>query len=256
MPQLIVEAIAPVGSWRPPEAMTFHRTYPLAPYTSVVGMLGAAMGLELAVAFAFVKEHAVQIGIGGWSSGMMKDLWKIQKLGDKAAVGSAILLREHCVDVRLVLVFAADNSSTLQQIQQGFECPQFPLTAGQSDSLLRISATKIVDQATVKSETVHSVLLYGELTPEYRTAVDLAKVPLTHTIRAPVVERIPTSFSFDEKGHRLLSGRALVTFVADPVRVPIEHCVTGYAVETQSSFLRSRPFGCEDLPWIIPVHQF
>lgn len=256
MPQLIVEAIAPVGSWRPPEAMTFHRTYPLPPYTSVVGMLGAAMGLELSDAFTFVKEKAVQLGVGGWSSGLMKDLWKIQKLGEKAEVGSAILLREHCVDVRLVLLFAAENLSTLQRIQEGFDCPAFPLTAGQSDSLLRIAATKIVDQATVESETVHSALLYGELTPEYRTAVDLATVPLAHTIRAPVVERIPTSFSFDEIGNRLLAGRALVTFVADPVRVPVEHCVTGYVVETQSSFLRSRPFGCENLPWIIPVHQF
>jgi len=241
MPQLIVEAIAPVGSWRPPEAMTFHRTYPLPPYTSVVGMLGAAMGLELPDAFAFVKADAVQIGIGGWSSGLMKDLWKIQKLGEKAEVGSAILLREHCVDVRLVLLFAADDRQTLQRIQQGFDCPAFPLTAGQSDSLVRITATQIVDQETVESETVHSALLYGELTPEYRTAV---------------VERIPTSFSFDDKGNRLLAGRALVTFVADAVTVPKEHRITGYAVETQSSFLHSRPFGCEKLPWIIPVHQF
>ena len=256
MPQLIVEAIAPVGSWRPPEAMTFHRTYPLPPYTSVVGMLGAAMGLELPDAFAFVKADAVQIGIGGWSSGLMKDLWKIQKLGEKAEVGSAILLREHCVDVRLVLLFAADDRQTLQRIQQGFDCPAFPLTAGQSDSLARITATQIVDQEMVESETVHSALLYGELTPEYRTAVDLATVPLAHTIRAPVVERIPTSFSFDEKGNRLLAGRALVTFVADAVTVPKEHRITGYAVETQSSFFRSRPFGCENLPWIIPVHQF
>lgn len=256
MPQLIVEAIAPVGSWRPPEAMTFHRTYPLPPYTSVVGMMGAAMGLELAEAFAFVKEQAVQLGVGGWSAGLMKDLWKIQKLGEKAEVGSAILLREHCVDIRLVLLFVANDVSTLQRIQQGFDCPAFPLTAGQSDSLVRVTATQIVDQEKVESETVHSTLLFGELTPDYRTAVDLATVPLAHTIRAPVVERIPTSFSFDEKGHRLLAGRALVTFVADAVTVPKEHTVTGYAVQTRSSFFRSRPFGCENLPWIIPVHQF
>ncbi|MEZ6127250.1 MAG: CRISPR-associated protein Cas5 [Planctomycetaceae bacterium] len=256
MPQLIVEAIAPVGSWRPPEAMTFHRTYPLPPYTSVVGMMGAAMGLELADAFAFVRDQNVQLGVGGWSSGLMKDLWKIQKLGDKGSVGSAILLREHCVDVRLVLIFASENLPTLQRIQLGFNAPTFPLTAGQSDSLVLVTATRIVDQKTVESDTVHSALLYGELTPQYRTSVDLTAVPLAHTIRAPVVERIPTSFTFDEKGHRLLCGRALVTFVADAVTVPKEHQVTGYVVQTQSSFFRSRPFGCENLPWIIPVHQF
>jgi CRISPR-associated protein Cas5t len=256
MPQLIVEAIAPVGSWRPPEAMTFHRTYPLPPYTSIVGMLGAAMGIELYEAFAFVKAKNVQLGVGGWSAGMMKDLWKIQKLGDKAEVGSAILLREHCIDVRLVLLFDANSSKTIESLKSAFEHPLFPLTAGQNDSILRVVATQIVDLLTVEKSTIHSVMLFTELTPEYRTAVDLHALPLTHTIRAPIVERIPSTFSFDETGKRQLSGRSLVTFVADPVTVPTEHCVTGYQVETKSSFLRSRPFGCEGLPWIIPVHQY
>jgi CRISPR-associated protein Cas5t len=256
MPQLIVEAIAPVGSWRPPEAMTFHRTYPLPPYTSLVGMLGAAMGVELQEAYTFVKDQDVQLGVGGWSAGMMKDLWKIQKLGEKVEVGSAILLREHCVDVRLVLLFEAISSKTLESLKRAFEQPFFPLTAGQSDSILRVVATQIVDLPKIEKDTIHSVMLFTELTPEYRTAFDLNALPLTHTIRAPIVERIPSTFSFDEIGRRQLSGRSLVTFVADPVTVPKEHCITGYEVETKSSFLRSRPFGCEGLPWIIPVHQF
>jgi len=255
MPQLIVEAIAPIGSWRPPEAMTFHRTYPLPPYTSVVGFMGAALGLSLPDAFLFVKDHGTRVGIGGWSSGLMKDLWKHQKLGDKETI-SAILLREHCIDVRLLFVFAADNPDVLERLKRSFDCPVFPLTAGQSDAMLRVVATHLTDHSTVESVTVHSTLLYNELTPDYRTALDLANVPLTHTIRAPIVERIPIAFDFDEFGNRVLSGRALVTYVTDPVTVPHEHRVTGYLVETRSAFLTCRPFGCEELPWIIPVHQF
>jgi CRISPR-associated protein Cas5t len=255
MPQLIVEAIAPVGSWRPPEAMTFHRTYPLPPYTSLVGMMGAAMGVGLPAAFEFIRTEEVRLGVGGWSSGQMKDLWKIQKLGEKAEVGNAILLREHCVDIRLAIVFDA-SASAIASIKNAFERPVFPLTAGQSDSMLRVVNTQSTDRSTVETELVHSVMLYGELTPDYKTAMDLDSLPLTHSIKAPTVERIPTSFAFDESGNRQLASRSLVTFVADPITVPHADSIVGFKVDTKSSFLNERPLSCVDKPWIIPVHRF
>lgn len=57
MPVVIIEMIAPVGSWRAPEAMTYHRTYPLPPPTAQVGLLGAACGMSFAEAFGFVAKH-------------------------------------------------------------------------------------------------------------------------------------------------------------------------------------------------------
>ena len=79
---VIVEAAAPVGSWRPPEALTYHRTLPLPPYTTLVGMLGAALGLGLPDAYRFVAERDL-LGVGGWHEGEMRDLWRFQKLGEK-----------------------------------------------------------------------------------------------------------------------------------------------------------------------------
>ncbi len=80
MPIVIVEAVAPMASWRPPEALTYHRTLPLPPYTTQVGLLGAAPGFALADAYRFVVDHGLRLGVGGWHQGKARDLWKFQKL--------------------------------------------------------------------------------------------------------------------------------------------------------------------------------
>src|SRR4051794_4036593 len=100
----VVEAVAPVASWRPPEALTYHRTLPLPPYTSLVGMLGAALGLVLSEAYRFVSEKGIRLGVGGWHEGQARDLWKYQKLEsivEGKAIKTDVLLREHWIDVRL-----------------------------------------------------------------------------------------------------------------------------------------------------------
>src|SRR3954453_22627516 len=97
MPVVMVEAVAPVGSWRPPEALTYHRTLPLPPYTSLVGTLGAALGLALPAAYRFVADRGIRLGVGGWHEGHARDLWKFQKLelaSEAKGIKTDVLLRE------------------------------------------------------------------------------------------------------------------------------------------------------------------
>src|ERR1017187_9103950 len=104
---VIVEAIAPVASWRPPEALTYHRTLSLPPYTALVGTLGAALGFVLPEAYRFIAEEGLRLGVGGWHAGQARDLWKFQKLESVAeakAIKTDVLLREWWTDVRLALV--------------------------------------------------------------------------------------------------------------------------------------------------------
>src|SRR6059058_2442297 len=94
---VVVEAVAPVASWRAPEALTYHRTLPLPPYTSLVGTLGAALGLGLPDAYTFVSERSLRLGVGGWHEGQGRDLWKFQKLESVAEgkdIKTDVLLRE------------------------------------------------------------------------------------------------------------------------------------------------------------------
>ena len=260
---VIVEAIAPVASWRPPEALTYHRTLPLPPYTTLVGMLGAAMGLDLPSIYRHVAEHNLRLGVGGWHDGHARDLWKFQKLelrDEGKEMNTDIVLREYWIDTRLVLVVETQDAQTAEHVADAFRRPAFPLTAGPSDALMKVVAVRVEKAKPIDERRLAHVLVPRELTPRYGLFEELAKIPLSRGIRAPSVERLPTGFAFEPDVPRRLLGRALVTFVADPIVLAEgEEPVSGYRVEPQSTFLARSPkylLWKDQFPWIIPVHRY
>jgi CRISPR-associated protein Cas5t len=263
MPIVVAEAVAPVASWRPPEALTYHRTLPLPPYTALIGVVGAALGLELAEAYRFVADHGLRLGVGGWCEGRARDLWKYQKLESIAegkAITSDVLLRELWIDARLVFVVECGDDADAEIVARALSRPRYPLTAGTSDALLKVVAVRLDHEAPRSSRLLAFSMVYGELSPKYKLAEALDKIPLSRVIRAPSVERLPTGFVFDPVDPRRLSGRDLVTFVSDPIELEdgVEPIV-GYAVKPVSRVLReSSAFQSlgEDRPWIIPVHRY
>src|SRR3954469_1266781 len=146
MPIVVAEAVAPVASWRPPEALTYHRTLPLPPYTSLVGVVGAARGLSLPDAYRFVADSGLRLGVGGWSEGRARDLWKYQKLesiSEGKEITSDVLLREYWIDARLVLVVECPDEPTAESIADGLRRPRYPMTAGTSDALLKVTDVRV-----------------------------------------------------------------------------------------------------------------
>jgi CRISPR-associated protein Cas5t len=258
MPIVVVEAVAPVASWRPAEALTYHRTLPLPPYTTQVGMLAAALGLPLEAGYRFVAEHALQLGVGGWHGGHARDLWKHQKLSGEGHV-SDILLRELWTDARLALVIEAPNTETAERVADAYRRPAYPLTAGTSDALMHAVTARVEEIGP--QPTIHLIhtLVYGEISLDYKPYFELKDIPLTHTVRAPTVEHLPTGFTFDEEGQRQLGGRALVTFVADAIELqPNVPPVVGYRVVPQTQPMRSEyeRWKKGELEWTIPVHRY
>lgn len=256
---VIVEAAAPVASWRVPEALTYHRSLPLPPYTTLVGMLGAALGLALPGAYQFLKEHRIRLGVGGWSEGQGRDLWKFQKLKDKE-VESDVLLREFWVETRLALVIEAQDEETAQIIGRAFQSPAFPLTAGPSDSLLKAVAVRVEALDPVSTRSLAYTLIFREISPRYGLHDSWEDLPIHRTIRAPAIERLPSGFAFEADSPRRLLARETVSFIADPIDLDLgEEEIQGYRVTPQSRFLRESPTYStwkEKLPWIIPVHRY
>lgn len=263
MPIVVAEAVAPVASWRPPEALTYHRTLPLPPYTALVGVVGAALGLGLEEAYRFVADRGLRLGVGGWCEGRARDLWKYQKLESIAEgkeIKSDVLLREQWIDARLVFVVECAEDDTAESVAHALIRPNYPLTAGTSDALLKVTAVRVDREPPLSSRRLACCMVYGELPARYKLAEDFDKIPLSRMIRAPSVERLPTGFVFDPVDPRRLSGRDLVTFVADPIELEDDvEAVTGYAVEPMSRLLRESP-AYQALggvrPWIIPVHRY
>ena len=259
MSVVIIEAAAPVGSWRPPEALTYHRTLPLPPYTSLVGMLGAALGLGLPDAYRFIAERGLRLGVGGWHEGRMRDLWKFQKLGDKE-VKTDVLLRECCTDVRLALVVETADQATAGTVADAFRAPAYPLTAGPNDALLKAVAVRVEDAEPVAARVLAHVLVFREISPQYELYESLQDIPFHRTIRAPAIERLPIGFAFEPDGRRQLLGRGLVSFVADAITLAEDdESIVGYRVEPQSQILRrSQTFSTwkDGFSWTIPVHRY
>jgi len=256
---VIVEAAAPWASWRPPEALTYHRSLPLPPYTTLVGLLGASLGLGLPEAYRYVEQHQIRLGVGGWCEGQARDLWKFQKLKDKE-VESDVLLREVWIEARLAFVFETADPLTCQNVADSFKAPAFPLTAGSSDALLKAVAVSREQAEPVSTRTLAYALVFREIRPNYELHGSIDEIPLHRSIRAPTVERMPTGFWFELDGRRRLGGREIISFVGDPVELhPSDAEVIGYRVAPRSPFLQSSPtFAAwkEKLPWIIPVHRY
>lgn len=261
MPEVvIIEAVAPVASWRPPEALTYHRSLPLPPYTTLVGMLGAAMGLGLADSYQLVAEQSLRLGVGGWCEGQARDLWKFRKFKGDREVESDVLLREWGIDARLALVIESPDSALARELAEAFAGPAFPLTAGPSDALLKVVSIQAVPGGPVEARSLAYTQVFREIRPRYQLHGTWADLPIHRTIRAPSIERLPTGFSFEADGKRQLAGRSVVSFVADPIDLdPDDSPVVGYPVVPRSTGLRdSRIFAPwkEKLPWIIPVHRY
>lgn len=256
---VVVEAAAPWASWRPPEALTYQRCLSLPPYTTLVGMLGAALGLGLPETYRFIEDRSIRLGVGGWFEGHARDLWKFQKLKDKE-VESDVLLREVRIDARLVLVFEILDPLVTRTVADAFKAPAFPLTAGPSDALLKVVGVRAESIEPVATRSVVHTLIFREILPSYDLHGSLDELPLHRSIRAPLVERLPTGFGFEPDGRRRLAGRAIVSFVGDAINLdPRDDAVVGYPVTPRASILRSSPTFTawqERPPWIIPVHRY
>src|SRR5690606_32592568 len=88
-----IKAYSETASFRLPETHTFQKTLPLPPLTSIIGLLGAAMGLSYAESSKFYYSNHLKVGVIGTSQSRVNDLWKYQKIKSKETV-SAVLTRE------------------------------------------------------------------------------------------------------------------------------------------------------------------
>ena len=257
---VIIEAVAPWASWRPPEALAYHRTLPLPPYTTQVGLLGAALGLALRDAYEFVGDHGLRLGVGGWHDGRARDLWKFQKLERAEKDGSDagdILIRECWIDSRLVFVVEGPDTSTVSRIAKAYREPAYPLTAGTSDALLQPMVVRIEETAEEPTRQLIHALIYQEISPLYRPYENIMDVPLTRMVQAPSIENLPTGFLFDDDGTRRAAHRTLVSFVADAIELDESvPPVLGYRIVPHSRPLRSGYDTWKGLPWTIPVHRY
>lgn len=227
------------ASFRVPETHTFHQTLPLPPKTTVIGMVGAALGLSLPEAHEFVTRHGLRVGVHGSHKGLMRDLWNYRKVTGKEKGYTpediqnrrhySILIREYLTDCDFTFSFGAESAEFLEMVRKAMKAPIFALTAGNSDDLLKITAISSI--ARVNAEPLarfDHTILPGDLSAECTPAIDFRQLPVTQTVDTPQVFLLPTAFTFEGE-QRTVTERRTFTFVGSPVNLKTP--VTGYAID-------------------------
>lgn len=213
-----VEGIASTASFRIPESHTFQQTLPLPPITTLIGLVGAALGLGFEDAMRFREDNGLYLGVIGKHNGQFRDLWKYHKIKTGKVI-SDVLLREYLVDFRMKVAIGSEDTKVVAQVREGFLNPCYALTAGNSDDLLKICEVGQVKdiKGSLYSEFQNTVLL-GDHTGVYEPILDLKNTPITETICAPQVFLLPTAFSFIGNERRV-TRKEHFTFVGSPIRL-------------------------------------
>jgi len=218
MHSFIISAFATTASFRIPESHTFQQTLPLPPITTLTGLMGAALGLNFENAMKFKKEKGIGFGVIGSNNGEMRDLWKYNKVKAGESLKD-VLIREYLTNFSMIIAVGSEDKETLSEIKDCFYQPQYALTAGNSDDLLKVcNISKIVVAKEEQYADFKNTVLPGDKIFQYKSLIDLKNTPITYTVKAPQVFLLPTAFKFNGEERRV-SKREQFTFVGSPIRL-------------------------------------
>jgi len=214
----LIKGFSITASFRIPESHTFQQTLPLPPVTTLIGLMGAAMGLSFEEVMAFKEKNRISFGVIGSTLGEMRDLWKYNKV-KTSEIRKDILIREYLTDFSLFVGIFSEQREDLIQIRNSFCNPKYALTLGNSDDLLKITyISGVVNTETCQCAKFENTILPGNMILEYESAQDITNLPITYKVRAPQVFLLPVSFDFNETKRKIKERREF-TFVGSPIRL-------------------------------------
>lgn len=196
----------------------YHRTYPLPPPTTIVGFLGAALGLSDSELW---KEHN---GLSNISfavlslrkPGFAKDMWSVQKIKGGKISERSPYFRELLFYPEYLFLFRGDYH-VLEHLEEAFKNPQYALSLGREDEIVRVS--ELAWKTVVWGEPV----FYGTILPyDVRERGFSPIIEEGIFIEPPIIEKLPTSFSVDKKGVRHPQNKKLYSFIPESLKITVE----------------------------------
>lgn len=161
-------------SFRQPQAVNVHVTYPFPPPTTLYGMLNAARGKPQDWC---EDREAWQLSIVIERNGMFLETFsKIFKPAREAGplFDRTILIRQKLLNARYSVYLKADVP-LLTEALQALKNPYWPLYLGESDDLVDIINPRIVETQPQQVTSVHSII------PGFVEGCQLVNVPNQYT---------------------------------------------------------------------------
>ncbi|WP_231682803.1 CRISPR-associated protein Cas5 [Phosphitispora fastidiosa] len=210
---------AETASFRDPSGQLYHATFPLPPLSTLIGIAGAAIGMDFQQIWEFFKKNDIRSGVKDINekvTGKGIDLWKYQKIVSKETRGD-ILKREFLFQVTYGLYYGCNILSVLEEMRKGFVSPAWALSLGSSDDIAIIKAVseiQVVSEGTVDVTGIKKTLIPGDYSKDYSFDWQTIKnTPVRTTLELPVVKQLPVDYVFTEDGERKGSSYKPFTFL-------------------------------------------
>ncbi len=234
---LSIRGTAVTASFRVPETHTFQKTLPLPPKTTIIGMMGAAMGLTLESAYDYVLQNKIMVSVYGQHKGTIKDLWNYRKIKNKSYSAEDIknrmhydtLIREYLYDNEFFFYFGSPDHEPLKKIREAFASPVYALTVGNSDDLLKICKISEISELNEEGlKQFEHTVVPGDISKSYKHDINFNNIPITETVFTPQVFLLPTKFVFKGDERRVIERKAF-TFIS--TSVVLKTPIMGYVID-------------------------
>jgi len=213
---LWVKVTAPVASFRRPLDHNYQRTLLLPPYTTLIGLAGAALGLsdrEMWQKGSVLRELCCSVLLSE-KPGKARDMWSVMKLKNNKISGRSPYMRELLFFARYVLLYGGP-SYLLQQLKDAFMDPTYPLSLGREDELI------VLEDMGLEEALTGRACFSGTILPGDIRKLDFRWEPRPGIrFEIPVVEVLPLGFEVDRKGVRHPVGIRPFTFL--PLDLEVE----------------------------------
>ncbi|TCS77236.1 type I-B CRISPR-associated protein Cas5b [Pectinatus cerevisiiphilus] len=148
-----VKCCQQLPNYRKPTSFQIKETYPLPPYSTIIGMVHSACG--------FIKYHPMDISVQGKYHSSISEMYTKYAFGiqyeadrhqdwvkngnKKDGINIGIGYIELLTDVELVIHIKPENETELELIKEGLLKPQNYLSLGRHEDLLRVDEVAVVE---------------------------------------------------------------------------------------------------------------
>lgn len=223
-----LQAYQNLVNYRKPTSFQLKETYPLPPYSTVIGMVHAACG--------FTEYVPMQVSVQGKYFSKVNDLWtryefagaqydgsgsrprhqvKLDSKKDGKSYGAmrGVSTAELLVDVDLVIHIVPDDPAYLDTIEQGLVSPMEFLSLGRREDLLQVSKVEQTELVTFEAEESLPIQNFDAYIP-------------AHIIEDEGIDKRSTVYTLN-KVYKLVEVKK-DTFIRQWDRVRVYHAASGF----------------------------
>ncbi|HQO10050.1 MAG TPA: CRISPR-associated protein Cas5 [Clostridiales bacterium] len=224
MENLVLKISTQSATFRIPEFQNFHKSFMLPPPTTIIGLIGAALGLSPKAAQRFFNENDFKIGVAGTSKGKAKDLWKYNDFKNGSIIKKEVLFHSE-----FVIVIHGDNPK-IEELRKAFSYPVYALTLGNSDSLAKV---KIVNDFTVtESDELENCIVAGNIAGEVLENISNGLPFSIYSKAEQTIYEMPTRFDYEsDYGVRRVVKRKLFSIIGRKMKLNLK--LSGITVDEQ-----------------------